>query len=123
MVVWLLGVLTGAAAMAALVATGSLHVRRYSAHHVTAHLAVARRGLFFSRTPDGVWWRLRLRPCDRRYEDRSSWPEPPPDAPVREPRRPLGPAPSAGAVGLAAPRYDSGRSSSPAAARASSTVG
>src|SRR4051794_16242886 len=100
MVLWLLGVLTGSAAMAVLVASGVLRVRRYSRHHVTAQLAVARRGLFFCRTPDGVWWRLRLRPCGRRYEDRPTWPEPPPDTTVCEPRRPLGPAPSAGAVRL-----------------------
>ena len=104
MVVWLLGALAGAAVMAGLVASGTLRVRRFSRRHMTAQLAVARRGLFFSRTPDGVWLRLRLRPCDRRYEDRSGWPEPPPDTTVREPRRPLGPAPSAGAVRLAPPR-------------------
>ena len=103
MVMWLLGLLTGAAGVAGLVATGVLRVRRYSRHHVTARLAVARRGVFFSRTPDGVWWRLRLRPCDRRCEDRSGWPDPPPDGGVREPRPPRGPGPLAAAVQLDPP--------------------
>ena len=100
---WLLGFLAGAAVAAGLAATGVLSVRRYSRHHVTVHLAVAQRGLFFSRTPDGAWWRLRLRPCARRYEDRSGWPDPPPGGGVREPRRPRGPGPRAAAVKLDPP--------------------
>jgi hypothetical protein len=64
-----------------------LSVQRHSPHHVTAQLTVAGRGLYFSRTPDGNWWALRL----RRHRVRCSWPdagEPPPDIGVREPRRP-----------------------------------
>jgi hypothetical protein len=89
--------------LAVLAATGGLSVRRYSGAHVVAHLAVAGRGLYFSRTPDGIWWRLRLRPCRRRCEDRSGWGDPPPDVGVREPRRPLGPGPLAGTVEVKLP--------------------
>ena len=91
------------AALVALAATGALRVRRYSHSHVDAQLAIAGRGLHFTRTPDGVWWRLRLRPCRRVYEDRSGWGEPPPDS-VREPRRPLGPNPLTAAAELDLPR-------------------
>ena len=87
-----------------LTATGGLSVRRYSGSHVVAELAVGGRGLFFSRTPDGVWWRLRPRPCRRVCEDRGGWGEPPPDSGVREPRRPPGPGPLAGLVELDPPR-------------------
>jgi hypothetical protein len=93
-------------AFAVLSATGGLSVRRYSGAHVVAHLAVTGRGLYFSRTPDGVWWRLRLRPCRRRCEDRSDWAEPPLDVGVREPRRPLGSGPFAGAVEVELPPAD-----------------
>jgi hypothetical protein len=55
--------------------------------------------ILVSRTPDGAWSRLRLRPCLRRCEDRGSGGEPPPDGGVREPRRP-GPDPVAGAAEL-----------------------
>jgi len=103
MAVWLLGFLAGAAVVAGSAATGVLSVRRYSHRHITAQLAVGGRGVFFSRTPDGVWWRLRLRPCRRRYEDRSGWPDPPPSGGVREPRRPRDPGPLAAAVGLDPP--------------------
>jgi hypothetical protein len=97
MLVWLS--LAAPAAILVLAATGGLSVRRYSAHHVAGHVSVRGRGLYFSRTPDGAWWRLRLRPCRRRCEDRGSGGEPPPDGGVREPRRP-GPAPVAGAAEL-----------------------
>jgi hypothetical protein len=90
-------------ALAVLSATGGLSVRRYSGAHVVARLAVAGRGLYFSRTPDGVWWRVRLRPCRRRCDDRSGWSEPPPDVGVREPRQPLGSGPLAGAVEVELP--------------------
>jgi hypothetical protein len=103
MVALVVGLLAGSVVAAGLVATGCLSVRRHSRRHVTAHVAIGQRGLFFSRTPDGVWWRLRLRPCDRRYEDRSGWGDPPPDARVREPRRPLGTGPRASAVRLDPP--------------------
>jgi hypothetical protein len=86
------------AALVVLATTGGLSVRCYSGTHVVAQLAIAGRGLYFSRTPDGAWWRLRLRPCRRVCEDRGGWSEPPPDSGVREPRRPLGPGPIAGAV-------------------------
>ena len=89
--------------LAVLATTGGLSVRRYSATHVAAQLAIAGRGLYFSRTPDGAWWRLRLHPCRRTCEDRSGWGEPPPRSGVREPRRPLGPGPIAGAVELERP--------------------
>src|SRR5215207_351618 len=102
-VVWLVGFLALGGTVAGLAATGVLSVRRYSRHHVTAHVAIAQRGLFFSRTPDGRWWRVRLRRCDGCYEDRSSWGDPPPDVGVREPRRPLGPGPAATAVRLDPP--------------------
>lgn len=98
MVAWVFGCLAGTAIVAVLAAGGSLSVRRHSRHHVTAHVAIGQRGLFFNRTPDGAWWRLRLRPCDRRCEDRTDWGEPPPDAGVREPRRPFGPGPTADGV-------------------------
>ena len=91
------------AALIVLAATGGLSVRHYSATHVAAQLAFSGRGLYFSRTPDGAWWRFRLRPCRRTCEDRSGWREPPPRSGVREPRRPLGPGPIAGAVELERP--------------------
>jgi hypothetical protein len=101
MLPWLL--LGALAVFAAAVATGGFAVRRYSGSHVVAHLAVAGRGLYFSRTADGTWWKLRLRRCRRVCEDRGGWGEPPPDGGVREPRRPLGPDPFAAAVELDPP--------------------
>ena len=103
MTVWLLGFFVGAAVVGGLALAGVLNVRRYSSRHLTAQLAVSGRGVFFSRTPDGVWWRLRLRPCRRRYEDRSGWPDAPPDGGVREPRPPRGPSPLSAAVRLDPP--------------------
>jgi hypothetical protein len=93
------------AAVAALVGSGVLRVGRYSVAHVEGRLAVAGRGLFFSRTPDGVWWRLRLRPCRRVLEDRDGWGDPPPEGGVREPRRPLGPPPRADQIALHEPGH------------------
>ena len=104
MVLWV--AVAACVSLAVLAATGGLSVRRYSGAHVVAHLAVASRGLYFSRTPDGIWWRLRLRPCRRRCEDRSGWGDPPPDVAVREPRRPLGPGPWAAAVDVELPPED-----------------
>lgn len=97
---WLL--LAPFVAVIVLTASGGLAVKRYSGAHVVAHLAVRGRGLYFSRTPDGVWWRLRLRPCRRVCEDRRACGEPPPDSGVREPRRPLGPGPATSACALEA---------------------
>ncbi|MDQ3721624.1 MAG: hypothetical protein M3376_00830 [Actinomycetota bacterium] len=68
---WLL--LAALVCVAALVASGGLAVRWYSRAHVEAQLALRGRGVFFSRTPDGAWWRLRLRPCRRLLEDRGGW--------------------------------------------------
>jgi hypothetical protein len=92
------------AAVTVLAGSGGLSVRRYSRSHVVAQLAIAGRGLYFSRTADGAWWQLRMRPCRRVCEDRRGWGEPPPDSGVREPRRPVGPGPIAGAVELDAPQ-------------------
>jgi hypothetical protein len=101
---WAVLVILGSAtAVAALAESGVLRVRRYSRVHVEGRLAVAGRGLFFSRTPDGVWWRLRLRPCRRVLEDRNGWGEPPPEGGVREPRRPLGPPPRGDQIALDEP--------------------
>ena len=92
------------AAAAALVLSGVVRIHRYSPARVDGRLAVAGRGLFFSRTPDGVWWRMRLRPCRRVVlEDREGWGEPPPAGGVREPRRPLGPPPGADQIALDEP--------------------
>ena len=103
-VAWLLvAVAFAAAASAVLLATGGLAVRRYSGRHLVVHLAVAGRGIYFSRTPDGTWWRVRLRPGRRVCEDRGGWGDPPPDTAVREPRRPLGPGPLAGGAELDPP--------------------
>jgi hypothetical protein len=77
-------------------------MHRYSKSHVTVELTVAGRGLDLSRTPDGTWWRVRLRA--RRCSNTVGWeaPEPPPGIGVREPRRPFGPEPlsAAGEVNL-----------------------
>jgi hypothetical protein len=96
----------GAVMAVALVTSASgLRVRRYSRGHLVAQLAVRGRGLFISRTPDGTWWRIRLRARRRVCEDRSGWTEPPPDCGVREPREPMGPGgPGTGAVELRPPR-------------------
>jgi hypothetical protein len=69
-----------------------LRVRRRGPGHVVAQLTLAGRGLYFSRTPDGDWWKLRLR---RRCPATPAWsgPEDPHGAGVRETRRPPGPQP------------------------------
>ena len=90
MLLWLLS--ASLLASVVLTATGGLSVCRYSGRHVVAQLAVGGRGLYFSRTPDGVWWRPRLRRCRRVCENRGGWAEPPPDgggaraAPAARPR-------------------------------------
>jgi hypothetical protein len=71
-------------------------VRRFSPVHLEARVTPRGRGLFFSRTPDGSWWALRLR---RRRCDGPQWfGDPPPDAGVRELVLPLGPRPGRGAA-------------------------
>jgi len=101
---WVVLVILGSLlVVAALVGSGVLRVRRYSSAHVDGRLAVAGLGLCFSRTPDGVWWRLRLRPCGRALGDRDGWGEPPPEGGVREPRRPLGSPPRADQIALDEP--------------------
>ena len=72
----------------------SVRVRRYSRRHVVASLTVQDRGIYFSRTPDGDWWKLRLR---RRHCARPNDDEDPPDSGVREPRPPAGAGPASGA--------------------------
>lgn len=69
----------------------ALSVKRYSAAQLEASLTIRGRGIYFSRTPDGRWFKLRLRP------HRCDWPTTgneggPPDIGVREPRRPTGPS-------------------------------
>ena len=82
------------------IACAGLRVKRYSRSHVVARLTIARRGLYVSRTPDGTWWKLRLRRrvvgcCGPERGDE------PPDIGMREPRRPRGPGPASSAhVGL-----------------------
>ena len=89
-----------AATMAVALSTGGIRLRRYSAAHIHAQLTIAGRGLFFSHTPDGTWWRFRLRPRRCAIEGRSTWGDSPPDIGVREPRRPLGPGPLTAAAEL-----------------------
>jgi hypothetical protein len=97
-----LSALVAAVALAA--TTGGIRIRRYSAAHVDLRLTIAGRGLYLSHTPDGTWWRFRLRPRRCGFEDRSGWGDPPPDIGVREPRRPRGPQPLSAAVELDPPR-------------------
>jgi hypothetical protein len=80
-----------AATLSLLVA--GVRVHRFSRGHLTVQVALAGRGLYVSRTPDGVWWAVRIR--RRRCAPASWYPgdEPPPASGVREPRRPIGPAP------------------------------
>jgi hypothetical protein len=101
MVMWLLVV--ALAGLVVLTATGVLEVRRFSRTHLTAKLAIRRYGVFVSRTPDGTWWRVRLRPARCGWTLPMDWGEPPPDSGVREPRRPLGPGPAAGTVSVDPP--------------------
>jgi hypothetical protein len=81
----------------------AVSVRRYSRRHVAGEIALRGRGLFFSRTPDGTWWKLRLRShrCGTAYP--AEWGDAPPDGGVREPRRPPGLGPFGGAVRLQPP--------------------
>lgn len=74
-------------------AANAVTVRRYSPSHVVGEVALRGRGLFFSRTADGTWWKLRLRArrCTTSYP--ADWGDAPPGAGVREPRRPPGRGP------------------------------
>lgn len=92
--------MTTYAVIAVLVATASLlaasvRVHLYSRGHITARASLAGRGLYVSRTPDGVWWAIRGR--RRVCPPTSWWPDDgsPPSSGVREPRRPVGPGPLA----------------------------
>ena len=77
--------------LAGLVLANAVSVRGYSPRHLAGEVALRGRGLFFSRTPDGTWWRLRLRTrrCETTYP--AGWDDAPPNGGVREPRRPPGP--------------------------------
>ena len=103
MTVWLA---VGLAFVAGLIVANALTVRRYSRGHLAGQFALCGRGLFFSRTPDGTWWKLRLRASVRRCNTTfpPHWGDDRPDGGVREPRRPAGPGPSSASVGLEPPR-------------------
>ena len=77
-----------------------LRVRRYSPTHITVQLTVAGRGLYVSRTADGIWWKVRLRGACRSARCGDLPDEPLGGAGSREPRRPRGPAPFAAAARL-----------------------
>ena len=100
MTVWLA---LGGAFLAGVAAANAVTVRRYSARHVVGEVALRGRGLFFSRTPDGMWWKLQLRPrrCNSTYPD--GWGDAPAGGGVREPRRPPGPDPLRATVKLRPP--------------------
>jgi hypothetical protein len=78
----------------------AVSVRRYSPRHVVAQVAIGGRGLFFSRTPDGTWWKLRLRSRRCIATSPTDWGDPPSAGGVREPRRPRAPGPLAASVKL-----------------------
>ena len=84
-------------------ATHAVTVRRYAPSHVVAEISLAGRGVFFSRTPDGIWWRVRLRARRCTTTCPADWGDPPPDAGVREPRRPPGHGPLNAAAALEPP--------------------
>jgi hypothetical protein len=90
-VVVLAGLVILLAGLVILLAVG-LRVRRYSPTHIVAQLTVRGRGLYFSRTPDGTWWRLRLRARCAPTCSGSGFDDPP-AAGTPEPRRPPGPRP------------------------------
>jgi hypothetical protein len=95
-VTWLL---IAGAFVAGLGMAQTVHVRRCSPSHIVGEVALRGRGLFFSRTPDGTWWRLRLRArrCGAGMAS-ADQDDPPADESVREPRRPRGPGPATAAV-------------------------
>jgi hypothetical protein len=89
--------------VAGLILANAVSVRRYSRRHIAGEFALRGRGLFFSRTPDGTWWSVRLgrRRCGTTLP--ADWDDAPPDGGVREPRRPPGPGPLGTAVTLQPP--------------------
>jgi hypothetical protein len=89
MTLWLMA----AGFVGGVVAAHAVTARRYSPSHFVAELSLAGRGVFFSRTPDGVWWRVRFggRRCTTTFP--ADWGDAPPDAGVREQRRPPGRGP------------------------------
>jgi hypothetical protein len=99
MTLWLIA----ASFVVGVVAAHAVTVRRYSPGHVVGEVSLAGRGLFFSRTPDGMWWRVRLRGrrCTTTYP--ADWGDASPDAGVREPRRPPGRGPLNAVASLEAP--------------------
>jgi hypothetical protein len=97
MAIWL--ILALAVALALLVTARAVEWHRFSKGHFTVQFAIRDRGLYFSRTPDGTWWKIRLRTRDCECVYPSDWGDPPPDIGVREPRAPLPSGP--GASGLA----------------------
>ena len=89
--------------VAGLVLANAVSVRRYSRRHIAGEIALGGRGLFFSRTPDGTWWSVRLRRRRCSTTSPADWGDPPPDGGVREPRRPLAPGPRGTAVTVRPP--------------------
>ena len=89
--------------VAGLVLANAVSVRRFSRRHIAGEIALRGRGLFFSRTPDGTWWSVRLRRRRCGTTAPADWGEPPPEGGVREPRRPLGPGPLGTGVRLQPP--------------------
>ena len=85
------------------VVANAVSVRRYARHQLAGEVALGGRGLFFSRTPDGTWWRLRRRArrCSTTYP--ADWGDAPPAGGVREPRRPPGLGPLQASVKLQPP--------------------
>jgi hypothetical protein len=84
---------TVAATLLVSAARGELFVRRPSRRHLLAQVTVGGRGLYVMCTPDGAWWRVRLRrhACGPLAEPPD---EGQPPVGVREPRRPRPPSPS-----------------------------
>jgi hypothetical protein len=100
MTLWLM---MAAGFVVGVLAAHAVKVHRYSPRHVVGEISVAGRGLILSRTPDGIWWRVRLRGgrCTTTYP--ADWGDAPPDAGVREPRRPPGRGPLKAASALEQP--------------------
>jgi hypothetical protein len=94
--IWLILALAGA--LAVLVATRAVEWHRFSKGHFTVQFAIRDRGLYFGRTPDDTWWKIRLGQRDCTYVYPSDWGDPPPDSGVREPRGPLPAGPGASGV-------------------------
>ena len=86
-----------------LAAANAVSVRRYSPSHIVGRVALGGRGLFFSRTPDGTWWKLRLHARRCRTTAPPGWGDAPTDNGVREPRQPPGPGSLGASVKLQPP--------------------